>query len=42
MSTDRRHWVIVQLDQTLIVLEYTGEQFEQLVLPALADLEPLR
>ena len=41
MSADRRRWAIFQLDQTLIVLQYTGEQFEQLVLPALADLEPL-
>jgi hypothetical protein len=41
MSADQCRWAIFQLDQTLIVLQYTGEQFEEMVLPALADLEPL-
>lgn len=41
MSAERRHWAIVQLDQTLIVLDYRGDTFEEIVVPVLAHLEPI-
>ncbi len=41
MSNDRQHWAIFQLEQTLVMLTYTGDQFDTDVLPVLAELEPL-
>ena len=37
----RRRWVIFELDEMLIVVEYQGDNFQSEVLPALAELEPL-
>ncbi len=36
-----QHWSIFELDKTLIVLKYQGEQFEDMVLPALTRILPL-
>ena len=37
-----RHWVIMELDETLIVASYQGQGHEDELLAALQDLEPLR